>query len=213
MKKILFIACLSLLYNSAAWAQNHSINIETQPIGYILNAIPGTNFYQASIEIPLGPVWALAVSGKGISFDTSKWKDQQNGASADSETLPKDWENLKAVAQSFDLVSRWYTNTMSDSWYCGLGGTYAQGNVQANYGDEKIESSITSAQGKMEGGYRWIWSAGFLLRLGVDLSKGFKSNVKTQSTLAESQRKDDVTNPVDNKKIAFGANLGLGWAF
>lgn len=121
-------------------------------------------------------------------------------------------------ATTLSIGARYYADTQADSWYGDVKTGFSASDTQwayngALYGD-RAQTVLTT----FEGGYRWLWASGFMMRFGggVRLASIVNRDLATGDTDAQATAaKADIKQKAPTGRITVSPRLdfGFGWAF
>ena len=186
------------------------VSVELKPFPTVLSAVPGVRSVGFGIELSAGG----NVSTFGNAYAIN--------ANLPSQLRGEGDENTNPVVQKFDGyaadvgVRYNATPVETGSWYAGGKVGYSMAMGQWGYRQEKVNQTIRMMTPGLEGGYRWIWNSGVLLRLGG----GLDANVLQQNSTSPVGQATATTADAEDKvkgyaKIAVAprGDVGVGYAF
>jgi hypothetical protein len=78
--------------------------------------------------------------------------------------------------------------------------------------DERLTSTQFAVIPSVNGGYRWVWQNGFLLRLGLGAGLPSVPSQKITTAPALTEGEDKITELLE-QQVVVNADLGLGVMF
>lgn len=122
-------------------------------------------------------------------------------------------------AINLDGGARYYGNAFADSWY--LGGKLGIGKSKVDwvYGDEELTDDAVVYRSEVDVGYRWLWTSGFSVRLGMGMgattpTKRKITRVGFQPGIATDAARKDIERQAPSTRAFTGSfDVGLGYVF
>ena len=186
-------------------ASDRTTSVEVKPLPLALSVLPGLGAAGIGVEQSAAP--NVAVFGEGYLSTVDMTKRMLRDNDKSTTALP-DRVNVYAV----DVGARIYTVPQAHAWYAGGKVGYARNDGDWVYRDQTVSKRVDSVTPGVEGGYRWLFENGFLVRLGAGAGGNVIVAEKTDSSKATSEavdKVDAITKPTFSGKL----DLGLGYAF
>ena len=189
------------------------VSFEVQPIGLLINLVPGSNALNGSVEIPLGQHLAAVgtASMMKINLPDSTIEKMRDDSDADQPIIKSSRSNMISGG------ARYYGNTSADSWY--LGAQFGVGTNDMTWvrSDGDVEDKNAVYTSGFDAGYRWLWNSGFLIRVGggVNAVNQRERTLTAVNTNLAGASFDDVEKKGQTQKTVINTalNFGMGWAF
>lgn len=199
---------------SVSAARPYHFAAEIKPLSLLFNAIPGSRAFSGGLEAPVTDHLALFGNVSYLNLHLPSSAVKESTTKEDGKTVVK-----TAQSTTFQGGARYYGHVASDSWYAG--GSFGTGtsNVQWKHDNESLEDKSTLFTSGIEGGYRWLWNSGFMVRVGAQLTASNlrERNISAAATKAEPsiQARQDVEKEgqQSENQIATGFDVGIGWVF
>jgi hypothetical protein len=189
--------------------ENRNLTIELKPITSLLSVAPGVGALGIAGEGLITENVTAFVGANFLSGDIPGWTQREMRAVADGLAVDR--------ADGFTVYAggRWYNNPQAHSWYAGGQIAYAAANATWNYADETIESTVASIPPGVNGGYRWLWDNGVLVRVGATASANLLLEESVTATATTQAVQDIQADISDVQRFPVLANLdfGLGYVF
>jgi hypothetical protein len=133
---------------------------------------------------------------------------QENG----TDTNPV---GAKLDAEALQLALRYYVTPEASSWFAGAGAAASRGTSVEAVGAERVSKAFAGGYVTLEGGYRWLWSNGFTVRLtGLGHSRPItKADLKFNGTNSgphadvDADTRDEITGVIPELRLGFGLSL------
>lgn len=193
-----------------------SISAEIKPLSLITNAVPGITGLGAEGE-------AIVHENLGVFVGLTHFHVRYSNHAVDEAREDKDKDEPIAkdiLTNALTIGTRYYTNPTSNSWYAGGNGSIGTGHVKWVCMDTQVTDRAWYYQMGLQGGYRWQWDSGFLVRLGAGANwnvagyRELKVN-KSSSSISDDAAKDKVKDKreKDFAQVTSVFDLGLGYRF
>lgn len=180
-------------------------SLEVKPLPLVANVLPGVGAVGIAGERFIDGHLAPFLQG---NFATADMSQKLIGANDESATALPDRVNLWSLAAGM----RYYGQGVIDSWYAGGKLGYARTEGDWVYRDERVGRETAALLPGVEGGYRWIWDSGLLVRVGGDLAANVIVGEETDAKDASDEAVDKV-EAATTLPIATTFDLGVGYAF
>lgn len=177
-------------------------SVEVKPLALMGSAIPGIGAFGIGAEKFLDNNTAGFVDLSFMTADLNKRTVQDN----DQKYALPDRVNSYGV----DLGARYYGVPATHTWYAGakLGYNRSEGNW--TYRDDTVRKEVAALTPGVEGGYRWLFTNGVLVRAGAGAAGNVVVGEKT------SEAKEETIDKVDKATkapVVAKLDVGLGYAF
>lgn len=202
-----------ILSSGIAMAETSTVSAELKPLPLIFNAVPNSSGFGAEGEASLNDNVTLfgGVTHMHLKFSDRMVDDIQEDDS--DKLIPTDIRSDAVTAGG-----RYYGNAAASSWYAGgeVGGGVTR--VKWLYEDTRVTDRNVFYMAGVQGGYRWLWDNGFLIRVGGGLAYN-TSQKRELSSDAEGEEYDKAKDKVEDQKnnnLAMTSamlDFGLGYRF
>lgn len=171
--------------------------------------VPGGFGLGLGAERRVGEKWYLTAEATGWTLDRSadNVKDLQKDAD-DDELIAK-----KRRAAALLFGGRYYGHPTADSWYAGGKSGFMRSKSTYVVDDAEIQDEARGIPLLFEGGYRWVWESGLIVRVGGRGGQTllFQRDVSTkkgiESDASERKVKDEDPEFSPSFEVAIGKVL------
>lgn len=186
--------------SAPAWRDS---SVEIKPLGLIGSAIPGIGTVGIGAEKFLDNNTAGFIDLSYLTADLNKQFAQKND---EKYALPD-----RVNSYAMDLGARYYGIPATHTWYAGAKLGYSRSEGKWTYQKEELRKEVAALTPGVEGGYRWLFTNGVLVRAGAGVGGDVVVGEKTDEDASKKavDAVDKVTKPAVLAKI----DLGLGYAF
>jgi hypothetical protein len=183
-----------------AWRDS---SVEIKPLGFVASAIPGIGTVGVGAERFIDNNTAGFIDLSYMTADLNKSVAQKND---DKYALP-DRVNSYAVG----VGARYYGVPATHTWYAGAKLGYDRSEGRWTYQGEELRKEVASLTPGVEGGYRWLFTNGVLIRAGAGVGGNVVVGEQTDSDA--SDKAVDAVNKATKPPVSGKLDLGLGYAF
>lgn len=183
-----------------AWRDS---SVEIKPLGLIGSAIPGIGTVGVGAEKFVDNNMAGFVDLSYMTADLNKSVAQKND---EKYALPD-----RVNSYGMDLGARYYGVPATHTWYAGAKLGYTRSEGKWTYQGEELRKEVAALTPGIEGGYRWLFTNGMLVRAGAGV--GGNVIVGEQTDEDASAGAVDAVNKATKPPVTGKIDLGLGYAF
>ena len=182
-----------------AWRNS---SVEIKPLGIIASALPGVGLVGIGAEKFVDNNTAAFLDLSYMTADLNKSVAQKN---ADKYALPE-----RVNSYAVGLGARYYAVPATHTWYAGAKLGYDRSEGKWTYQKEEVRKEVASLTPGIEGGYRWLFNSGVLVRAGAGVGGNV---VVAEQTGDASAQAVDAVNKATKPNVSGKIDLGLGYAF
>lgn len=178
-------------------------SLEVKPASLITSAVPNLGAFAIGGEKFVDDHAAAFVN---LSFMTADLNKKTAADNDDKFALPD-----RVNSYGADLGGRYYGTPAGHSWYAGAKLGYSRSEGTWTYQDESLRKEVASLTPGAEGGYRWLFQNGLLVRTGLGVGGNVVVGEKTDEDA--SDKAVEAVNKATKPAVSGKVDLGLGYAF